>query len=81
MTIAFNFILWHILATNFTSVSPFFLMEFVTNYSKTVGLWFGNFEFNASIYYLARAIGYGITGYNEIATIGKVLPLILYLLF
>ncbi|WP_194767368.1 mannosyltransferase [Tamlana sp. I1] len=59
--------------------APFYSSEFVNNYSKTVALWFQNFEFNASIYYIARAIGYSFRGYNEIAVIGKGIAITVFL--
>lgn len=55
---------------------PFFSKQFVLNYTETVALWFQKFEFNASIYYLFREIGYYMRGYNEIAILGIVLSLI-----
>jgi Gpi18-like mannosyltransferase len=59
--------------------TPFYSSEFITNYSKTVALWFQNFEFNASLYYVAREIGYLFRGYNEIAIIGKTSAIIVVL--
>ncbi len=78
--IAFNSI---ILIVTFLFFLPFFSSELIANYSNSVGLWFRNFEFNASFYYIFREIGYLFRGYNEIAIIGKITPIltILFLLY
>ena len=55
---------------------PFYTQGFLENYSNSLGLWFRDFEFNASFYYVFREIGYLFRGYNEIAILGKLTAVI-----
>ena len=56
---------------------PFFKDIGMENYFATIQLWFKNFEFNGSIYYLIRWIGYQIKGYNIIRQWGEISPVII----
>lgn len=57
---------------------PFFNPEVLRNFTQSIGLWFGKFEFNASIYYIIRWVGFQLKGYNTIETVGFVLPWITF---
>lgn len=46
--------------------------------SSSLTLYFQKFEFNASIYYLVREIGFSIKGHNIIQTAGPILALITF---
>ena len=57
---------------------PFYTPEFFSNYTATLRLWFSNFEFNASIFNLAKIIGaqFEIKSWELIKVYGKITPFI-----
>jgi alpha-1,6-mannosyltransferase len=57
----------------FLSFLPFLSATFAENFFATINLWFQKFEFNASIYYLIRWIGFELKGFNIIGSAGPAL--------
>lgn len=60
--------------------SFFWTPEILSKSFKTLSLYFTSFEFNASIYYALRGIGYWWTGYNQIEIIGTSLTIVTLLM-
>lgn len=60
--------------------------EFLHHFADSLNLYFQKLEYNASLYYLLRWLGYELSGYNQIAVLGPALGgvagvLILWLAF
>ena len=55
---------------------PFVATGSIDGFAKSLSLYFQNFEFNASVYYVAREVGWWFKGYNYISFIGPFLMLI-----
>ena len=70
---------WLTLATIVFTFAPFASKTFISNFSATIGLWFQSFEFNASVYYIIRWIGFQTVGWNIIATVGLILPMVVFI--
>jgi alpha-1,6-mannosyltransferase len=62
------------------SLVPFFAVENISFILQSISLFVDNFEFNASVYNLFKAITYQIYGYNTIGVLGWLLKLCTLLL-
>ena len=58
---------------------PFLNVSLVPDFFSSLRLYFQTFEFNASLYYLFRWIGYQVTGYNTIAVLGVALAVVVFI--
>ncbi|MEO1255040.1 MAG: hypothetical protein AAFY41_09165 [Bacteroidota bacterium] len=58
------------------SLVPMLNQSFLNGMQESLDLYFRSFEFNASLYFIARAIGNWIYGYNNIALIGPLLSIL-----
>lgn len=58
---------------------PLYDEALINGLSSSLTLYFQKFEFNASVYYLARTVGYWFTGYNIIEQLGPGLALFTFI--
>ncbi len=68
--------------TSLLLFAPFYTSEFIHNYSKTIGLWFSNFEFNAGLYNGIKqiAIQFDAKPWELIKIYGKITPVLTVLI-
>lgn len=59
---------------------PIWFLGSWNNFMNSVQLYYGKFEFNASVYYLLRKLGYLIKGYNIIAELSLILSVATFIL-
>lgn len=57
---------------------PFYTTTLIPHFFSSIELYFQRFEFNASVYYVIREVGYLLTGYNQIEVIAPVLSIIAF---
>src|SRR5690606_24975198 len=58
---------------------PLINMQVIMHIADSLDLYFRKFEFNASIYYLLRWLGFQVSGYNMIALLGPALSLVTFI--
>ena len=58
---------------------PFFSFGLLENFSATIGLWFSNFEFNASVYYFLKETLENINGVSVINSMGIIVACVVTL--
>ncbi len=58
---------------------PLVNQSFIAGMQESLDLYFRSFEFNASLYFIARQVGYWIYGYNNITLIGPLLSVLSFI--
>ncbi len=70
--------LWLIVSALFIFIlfSPLLNSSLLSGMKNSLSLYFTSFEFNASLYYIFRWVGFQVTGYNIIQSLGPALAIV-----